>query len=918
MRFILCSILLLSFFSLRSQNGNYFLSHYSPGKERFSNVCFDMIQDDHGVIYFATRRGVLEFDGRNWDLISTNGAVYSLQQDDRKNIYWSGSSGYGKVDTNVPGDHKLKTLSAQNVTDVFQNLSVRDRLYFVTEQALYIETKNQPAIIIKASNLTGSFGNIFELFGKVYINTQHAGIYKVEGDKLVNASLGLPAGSEVTFCSGYNNSYILGLATNKVILIGENLHPREIKLQDQAYADASVVVNGSWVNRDLFVLGTLRGGMIFVQAGSGHTQEIVNYSTGLPDNEVYSLMRDKSLCVWAAHEYGFTRVAPYLPFRSFSHYSGLSGNLLCAMSFEGSEYVGTSLGLFKLEKQDTYEEITYYIEVGTNNRPSPSAKQTPVETETKKSSSATQQEPKKKGLLYFFRRKRDRKEERPSNETTTSTKENAGTSSSKTIKAKRRTIKKTERVLRSSQYVYKKIQGIDAKVTQLLQLDGKLIAAGLAGAFEIHGLNASPILQEPVLTGYASSNLHALLLSTYDSKVRAFELTPDGKWSSWNFLENIDDRIDAMTDGVGQELWLCALDKAYRLDISPGEVKNIQTLTIDNPTFNSITCLRWKNEILLVNDQGFQRFNRKKNVFERVDSLPKPVHYFSDGRNILFNDHHTWSLLGQKAEQSNSQLLNLFQNLRFITIDQSSQDLWVITEDNELYKFYNKKIIPYEAGNQPMLRGVRNNDATVDLLNFEVEENKSALTFEVIQPDYLASRAIEYRYRLAGLDKDWSDWSATNNLVNYPYLPSNDYEFMVQSRDIFGKIHELPPVVFEVLPPYWQRPWFYALEILVFSGFVVLSFRLSSRYRIISRLLSLLTIVMFIQFIQTVAGETFETKASPVTDFFIQVVIAFLILPIEEYLRNLMLRSAGSPATRLHRLLEPKTGNTAGKEDDQS
>ncbi|HEY9047815.1 MAG TPA: triple tyrosine motif-containing protein [Ohtaekwangia sp.] len=915
MRYICLSILLFSFCQLYSQNGNYFLSHYSPGKERFSNVCFDMVQDDHGVMYFATRRGILEFDGRNWDLISNNGAVYSLQLDDRKEIYWSGSSGYGKIDTNIPGSHKLKTLSSEGITDVFQNIVVHDKLYFVTEQALYIETQSQSAITIKASSITGSFGNIFELFGSVYINTQHEGIFKVEGDKLVNTTLGLPAGSEVTFSSGFNNFYILGLASNKIILMGEDLRPRELKLQDQAYADASVVVNGSWVNRDLFVLGTLRGGMIFVQSGSGHTQEIVNYNTGLPDNEVYSLMRDKSLCIWAAHEYGFTRVAPYLPFRSFSHYDGLSGNLLCAMSFQGSQYVGTSLGLFKLEREDIYEEITYTVEAGTNNRQSVPSKQIPSSSDNKKEDASTK-EPKKKGLLYFFRRKRDAAKEEETNSTTASSKGNTKTSSA-TSKLKPRFVKKTERVLRSSQYIYKKIQGIDAKVTQLLQLDGKLIAVGLAGAFEINGLKAKAIVEEPILTAYASLRLHALLLSTYDSEVRAFQSTGD-TWESLHFLENVDDRIDAMIDGVGEELWLCALDKAYRLDIAGGEVKNIQTLTIDNPTFNNITCIHWKNEILLANDQGFQRFDRKKNLFERVDSLPKPVHYFSDGVNILYNDRHTWNLLGKEKGQNNLQLLNLFQNLRFITIDQSNQDLWVITEDNELYKFYGEKFIPYEAGNQPLLRAVRHNDAKVDLVNFEVEENKSALTFEVIQPDYLASQAIEYRYRLTGLDKDWSDWSAMNNVVNYPYLPSDDYQLMVQSRDIFGKIHELPAVVFEVLPPYWQRPWFYGLEIIVFSGFVILSFRLSNRFRIISRVLSLLTIIMLIQFIQTVASELLETKASPVTDFFIQVVIAFLILPIEGYLRNFMFRSADSSPTRLHRLLEPKSGNSAGKEEEQS
>lgn len=912
MRHIVCLILLLGFFKSYSQTGNYFLSHYSPGKERFSNVCFDMVQGDRGVMYFATRSGVLEFDGRNWDLISGNGAVYSLQLNRQKEIYWSGTNGYGKVDTSVPGDHKLKVLSGEGVTDVYKNLIVNDKLYFVTEQAVYIEQKNQPVTVIKSSNLTGSFGAIFELFGSVYINTQRGGIFKVGDDKLLRSALDIPTGSEVTFSSGMNNFYILGLSNNKVLLTGEDLRLKELNMKDQAYADASVVVNGSWVNRDLFVLGTLRGGMMFIQSGSGNTQEIVNYNTGLPDNEVYTLMLDKSLCVWAAHEYGFTRVAPYLPFRSFSHYTGLAGNLLCATSFEGKEYVGTSLGLFRLEKEEVYDEITYYEDVEVkSNEPQASDKTT---TAGKEEKTAQTQESKKKGFLQFFRRSRDNEKSIATvKDNSTAAKESKGAPKNSTAK-KYRSVKKTQRVLRSSQYVYKKVHGIDAKVTQLFELDGKLIAAGLAGAFEIDELIAKPILEEPVLTGYASANLNVALFSTYSSEVRVFQPTENNQWKSLNFLENVDDRIDAMVDGIGQELWLCALDKAYRLDIADGQVKNIQTVSIDNPTYNNITCIHWKNDIILANDQGFLRFDRQKNTFEHIDSLAKPVHYFSDGENILYNDNHAWNILGKAHGQSNLQLLNLLQNLRFVSIDQNGENLWLITENNELYKFFGERFTPYEAGNQPLLRAVRNNDAKVDLLNFEVSENKSTLTFEVIQPDFLAPQSIEYRYRLKGLDEDWSEWSTNNYIINYPYLPSDDYILMVQSRDIFGKVHELANVSFEVLPPYWQRPWFYALEFLVFSGLVLLSFRLSNRYRIISRLLSLLTIIMLIQFIQTVASATFETKESPVTDFFIQVVIAFLILPVEGYLRNLMFRSV-DPSSRLYRFLEPKAGTSRGKDN---
>ena len=54
----------------------------------------------------------------------------------------------------------------------------------------------------------------------------------------------------------------------------------------------------------------------------------------------------------------------------------------------------------------------------------------------------------------------------------------------------------------------------------------------------------------------------------------------------------------------------------------------------------------------------------------------------------------------------------------------------------------------------------------------------------------------------------------------------------------------------------------------------------------------MLTVIMLIQFIQTVVASQISFKSAPVTDFFIQVFIALLVLPIEGYLRKFMLRSA--------------------------
>jgi len=68
---------------------------------------------------------------------------------------------------------------------------------------------------------------------------------------------------------------------------------------------------------------------------------------------------------------------------------------------------------------------------------------------------------------------------------------------------------------------------------------------------------------------------------------------------------------------------------------------------------------------------------------------------------------------------------------------------------------------------------------------------------------------------------------------------------------------------------------------------VSIRLKMNRRYKIFAQLLSVLTIVLLITFIQTVFS-TYLSTSSPVVDFGIQVGIALMVLPIELYLRKLM------------------------------
>lgn len=866
-----CSIIALA------QNGSYFLTHHSPAKDNFDNVCFDMVQDSHGIMYFAMKAGVLEFDGREWDMIPGAGAIYALNRSDAGDVYWVGAKGFGKIGYNKKGFKEIQYLSDPDVIDVFQTIAVGEQIYFLSENRIfYYRNGQQKGAVLIAGNAQGAFTGMFELYGDLYVQTERNTTFRVDKNRLVYVDLNFSG--NVIFHSRIDSTYVIGTSDNRVYTCSRDLKLVQVPVHDQPYADANVVVSGTWVNRQLLALGTLRGGVMLINPITGDRNQIIDYSTGLPDNEVFSLMADANQNIWVAHEYGFTQISPSLPFRTFSYYAGLEGNLLCAYSYRNDVYVGTSLGLYKLSREEVFDDVVTYVDIEvTPGTGSKEKMQTQEQVDDATPS-------KRRGFFNFLRRNREKNKQGETIE------EDSGKEARDPNVRRERRI---ERVLRSSQYVFKKVEGIDAKISHLVGLNGKLIAAGLEGVFEIRDVAAERILHSPTRYVYASGKKNTIIASTYDDEI--WSLAWDHGWRQMNLINSLGDQIDYIFEGSDNEWWFCGLDRIYRLQLNGTGIDRLQTIELTNPNFDKTVGLHWEDDVVFVNADGFYRYVRDSNSLVRIDTLPKPAQYFAFDGHILFRDEHSWNVLGDPENRSNLQLLNLFQNFRFITTDQDPDNLWLISGSNELLKFEGENVAVVANKFPIFLKSVQANAITIgDFSHIELDQRNSAVTFEVVQPDFINPRSIEFRYFLEGMHQEWSDWSSANNKINFPYLPPGQYNLRVQARNIFSKVSELAAIRFQVIPPYWKRPWFYALEFIVFASLVILSFRLSTRYRIISRFLSLITIILLIEFIQTVIGSSIVSEDSPVEEFLIQFVVAILILPVEGFLRKLMLRSLDS------------------------
>lgn len=855
-----------------AQPGNYFLSNFSPDTDLADNVCFDIAQDNRGVFYFATQAGILQYDGRSWDVIRTDGAAYAVELAENGEIYVAGPKGFGKIAPDKNGlESFLLLYDKPGAEYIFQITTVKDKVYFLNERNLFVYfTTTDSTTTYSSSAITGAFVGLTEIFGSVYISTEDQGLFREANNQLTKSRLTFPDSTQLVFSSRFENTYLLGSSDGRLFLYSDKLKLKELVLKEPGYANASVIINATWVSKDLIALGTLRGGVIFINPSTGATTEIMNYGKGLPDNEIYAIVCDKDKNVWAAHTYGYTRIAPYLPFRSFKHYPGLQGNLLCATTYQDNVYVGTSLGLYKLEKEDSYDEITYYVDVPVKSKKTKAA---PVKDE--------KEQPEKKGFFSFLKRKKPE---------TATAKTNITPSTTPQKKVRYKKEKRTKKILRSRYYSYKKVNGINAKITQLVRWQNKLIAAGLEGAFEITQLTSVPVLENPVRFLLASERNKTLFVSTYDDKLHQLSITKNS-WNDESLIQNIDDPINYIFEEGNEAIWFCSYDKIFRLEYDEGLKQAAQSMSVENPNSEKTVGVSLNGQVTIATSAGFYSYDKARKALVKSDTLVEPKAYFANNSHLWFRDEHQWYISGSRGSKTNLQLLNLFNDIRYISSDDKSNTIWIITGDNELVRFNSDKIRPLETDYPLFLKNIAQGDAVSLRNSIVIEDDNSSLKVTVVKPDYIGANAVEYRYILEGLHTEWSAWSNKDYEILFPYLPPGDYTLKVQSKDIFGKISDMDPVVIANPPPYWKRPWFYALEFAVFASLVLLSFQLSERFNLVRRLLSLLSVIILIEFIQTLTGSQLSMNSGPVVDFVIQVFVAFLVLPVEGFLRTFMLKS---------------------------
>jgi ligand-binding sensor domain-containing protein len=102
--------------------------------------------------------------------------------------------------------------------------------------------------------------------------------------------------------------------------------------------------------------------------------------------------------------------------------------------------------------------------------------------------------------------------------------------------------------------------------------------------------------------------------------------------------------------------------------------------------------------------------------------------------------------------------------------------------------------------------------------------NYSQNTFSIELISILMQSDSKFAWKLDGFDKEWST-PTDNRIITYTNIPSGKYKLMIRLFDssLMNAIDERS-ISISVIPPFWQKGWFWFLIITFVSGVIILSF----------------------------------------------------------------------------------------------
>jgi class 3 adenylate cyclase/ligand-binding sensor domain-containing protein/predicted metal-dependent HD superfamily phosphohydrolase len=315
----------------------------------FSNKNADLILDNKGLVFIANENNLLQFDGKYWKELATNGTP-SIAQGENGEIYIGGNGFFGTLKKDEFGKnlisflHKDETDSLK-IGNIKSIVTGKDEVIFSNENTLFLYKENEISILYSNDNEV----NIFKVRHDIYVQAIGIGLFAFSNGKI----------HKLPETKGFSQHKLLKiLYYNKFLLVREQdsknflLYNYNNKIPYQTDADKYIeqhqFTDAVVLKNKNIAVGTKTGGIVFINR-SGKTIMTLGINEGLFSSEVKKLFADDYDNLWILHNDGISRFNTHSPFSYFGTHNGLYGTVNDILRDEDNICIATSEGVFQLK-----------------------------------------------------------------------------------------------------------------------------------------------------------------------------------------------------------------------------------------------------------------------------------------------------------------------------------------------------------------------------------------------------------------------------------------------------------------------------------------------------------------------------------------------------------------------------------------
>ncbi|MGM0458046.1 MAG: hypothetical protein ACQERO_01765 [Bacteroidota bacterium] len=330
------------------EKGVPLLQNYSPAEYDHKGKVWDIDSAPNGIVYMASDKGLLEYDGTTWKHYKgSEGVTRSVRVVSDTLIYTGSDLDFGVWRRNAYNDFEYRSLypfkeDLSEINEEFWDVHYLDETpYFISSSNIYVH-RNGSLTKIPAP---GEINSSFLLDDSIYFFDEQEGVFLL--DDLSPRRL---------FGTGNTPFDIVGIFAedDSLVLVTQNSGLYRYKSGDFSRIDSRFsdtleeanVFSFEKINESQYAFGTILRGL-FISDREGRIIHNINKNKGLQNNTILGLHYSNAGKLWLSMDYGVSNLDLGSEFSFFYDYRGDFGTAHSAVLDGDTFYMGTNQGLYR-------------------------------------------------------------------------------------------------------------------------------------------------------------------------------------------------------------------------------------------------------------------------------------------------------------------------------------------------------------------------------------------------------------------------------------------------------------------------------------------------------------------------------------------------------------------------------------------